>query len=108
MKFFAAILPVIGLVAADTLQLDFHSGPSCSDSPFQTFTIGNVGECHNTAQTFHAFLEHNIAQSFFGRNLRVFAFAEQNCQGSFSQLDLSNGLCGIQEGASFRIDTKTS
>ncbi|KAL2215370.1 hypothetical protein M432DRAFT_593408 [Thermoascus aurantiacus ATCC 26904] len=106
MKILALLLPLLGLVAADTLTLDFHSGQSCSDAPFQSFTIGVLDSCHNTAQEFNAVFEHDIAQSFFGRDLRVFAFRDQNCQGPFSELILSNGLCGIQEGRSFKVATK--
>src|SRR5581483_9763004 len=108
MKTIAVLLPLLGIVAADTLSLKFYSAPSCSAIPFQNFTIGVLNECHNTVETYHAFYENHIASSFFGRNLRVFSFSDQNCEGDFSQLDLSNGLCGIEEGKSFKIATKTS
>ena len=104
------LLPVvpalIGLVAADTLTIDLHAN-NCGDTAFQTFTIGNIGECHTASQHFDAFVQRNIAQSFFGRNLGIRAFADADCQGSSSTDSLSNARsCVGNAGRSFMLTTR--
>lgn len=106
MKSVLAILTLaIGLASADTLSIDLHAG-SCSDTAFQTFTIGNVGECHPAHEAFNFYVQHNIAQSFFGRNLGIRAFRNGDCTGAFSTNSLSNTRsCISAEGASFMLTT---
>ncbi|KAL7928297.1 hypothetical protein V8C35DRAFT_318494 [Trichoderma chlorosporum] len=104
MKSILAILTLaIGLVNADTLSIDLHAG-SCSDTAFQTFTIGNINECHPANEAFNFYVQHNIAQSFFGRNLGIRAFRNNDCTGPFSTNSLSNARsCVSAEGSSFML-----
>ncbi|PTB35255.1 uncharacterized protein TrAFT101_011342 [Trichoderma asperellum] len=104
MKSILAILTLaVGLASADTLTIELHAG-SCSDTAFQTFTIGNVGECHPAHEAFNFYVQRNIAQSFFGRNLGIRAFRNGDCTGPFSTNSLSNARsCVSAEGASFML-----
>jgi hypothetical protein len=105
MKVFTTLLAPIplGLAAADTLSIDLHAN-SCQDAAFQSFTIGNINECHNANQKFNVYVQHNIAQSFFGRNLGIRAFADPNCGGPSSTNSLSNARsCVGGAGLSFML-----
>ncbi|KAL7917027.1 hypothetical protein ACQKWADRAFT_317624 [Trichoderma austrokoningii] len=99
----AIITLAIGFASADTLGIDLHAG-SCSDTAFQTFTIGNINECHPAKEAFNFYVQHNIAQSFFGRNLGIRAFRNNDCTGPFSTNSLSNARgCVTAEGSSFML-----
>ncbi|KAL6899964.1 hypothetical protein GGI43DRAFT_384139 [Trichoderma evansii] len=94
MKFVLTILTLAaGLASADTLSIDLHAG-SCQDTPFQTFRIGNINECHPAQEAFNFYVQHNIAQSFFGRNLGIRAFRNNDCTGPSSTNSLSNTKVG--------------
>ncbi|KAK0755456.1 hypothetical protein N5P37_011964 [Trichoderma harzianum] len=107
MKSILAILTLaVGLALADTLTIDLHAN-GCDDTPFQSFTIGNIGECHPARQAFNSFVQRNIAQSFFGRNLGIRAFRNNDCTGPSSTDSLSNTRqCVGNEGASFMLTTR--
>jgi hypothetical protein len=97
------LLLLLTLATADTLTLDLHAS-NCDDTPFQSFTIGNLHDCHNSNQKFEYYLQHNIAQSFFNRNLGIRAYADPNCQGPSSTHPLSNAnVCVHGAGKSFQL-----
>lgn len=106
MKSVLAILTLaISFTSADTLSINLHAG-SCSNTAFQTFTIGNVGECHPAHKAFNFYIQHNIAQSFFSRNLGIRAFRNGDCTSAFSTNSLSNTHSYISaKGASFILTT---
>ncbi|KAM7223011.1 hypothetical protein V8F06_001567 [Rhypophila decipiens] len=132
----SCFLLLLGLTAfsqADTLNVNIFSqsqggcagGPNLQ-TPEQTFTIGNIGPCHNTTDPFLTVTTSHVAQSFFGRDLRVLSYRNANCVGNpVMQNQLSNtninccdstlvGLCncgvfGLCDGRlmqSFKIDVK--
>ncbi|OBT91679.1 hypothetical protein VE01_10337 [Pseudogymnoascus verrucosus] len=84
------LIPILlGLAAADTLTLDLHAN-NFDDASFQTFKVSNLHNCHNSNQKFEYYLQHDIAQSLFERNLGIRAYGEPNCQGPSSTHPLSN------------------
>jgi hypothetical protein len=91
------------------MSFTFYDTVTCDPvDQFQTFTIGNTNECHNTSQQFNALLEFNIAQSFFGRGLHLFVYRDPNCQGINANVALTNGAsgtgqCQVLEGLSFQV-----
>ncbi|KAK4213864.1 hypothetical protein QBC37DRAFT_387589 [Rhypophila decipiens] len=120
---------LFGLVKADTLQVNVlsQSQGGCTGGPIiqQSFTIGKIGPCHATSKPFLTVTTTNVAQSFFGRNLRVLSYEGRSCSGNpVMQNKLSNtdinccdstlteychchafGLCDGRLMQSFKVDT---
>ncbi|OBT86930.1 hypothetical protein VE02_04371 [Pseudogymnoascus sp. 03VT05] len=90
---------------ADGMPNSLESMVVCDTTvAFQTFKIGNLHECHNSNQKFEYYLQHDIAQSFFGPNLGIRAYAEANCQRPPSTHRLSNAnSCVHGAGKSFQL-----
>lgn len=90
-KLLLFLLPLLGLLAVDTLIVGVTRGV-CHDPFAQIIKIGDLNKCHNTDAFFSSVWVYDIAQSFFGRDLRFITFKNRDCQRKFEQWKLSNGL----------------
>ncbi|RFU25371.1 hypothetical protein B7463_g10964, partial [Scytalidium lignicola] len=90
MRFTFASVLLFGFAAANTLKISLFAGQDCT-SPTQTYTIGNLNQCHNT-RSFGSLRQSKIAQTFFGQGLRIRTYSEPDCQGIPWESQLSDNL----------------
>ncbi|EMR65663.1 hypothetical protein MGN70_008062 [Eutypa lata] len=68
-------------VTADTLTVNTFSDVVCGGA-IQSFKLGKLDECHQMTTPFRSFTTSDVAQSFFGKGVRVKTWSTNNCEGS--------------------------
>jgi len=84
------LLFYFGFSAADTLTITMFASEGCT-SPTEIITLGNLNECHNVS-TFASIQQSSVAQTFFGRGLRIRTYSQMSCQGTPYETELSNNF----------------
>lgn len=90
----------VGGVMADTLRVNTFSDVVCSGLT-HSFQLGELNKCHQVPDGFRSLTTSEVAQSFFGRNIKVRVWSTNDCQHSsiteINTFQLSNagGNCHV-------------
>ncbi|KAK4446234.1 alginate lyase-domain-containing protein [Podospora aff. communis PSN243] len=65
----------------------FHDDHCCS--PSQSTRLGTLNSCHNGNHPFRSFVQ-NVGSNMFGRNVRILAYPDRDCEGDPVITSLTN------------------
>ncbi|CAH0045723.1 unnamed protein product [Clonostachys solani] len=72
-----------------TITVNLFGDNACCSAAFGKTVMGNLGTCHTASQPFGSITE-AVGQGMFGRNIKVWVWADSSCSGNAVYWDISN------------------